>query len=386
MNGSDIFGRVKKNVKANKKLREEGKDIVIPWESFPRLSKAIPGVQRGRYAIITAASKVGKTQIADALYVMEPLNYIKKYNTNLKPKIFYFSLEMSKDDKIAQLISNKIYQDTGMSIPPDKLMSYFKDYIAEDWIIELLDREDYKAYFEYLEERIEYIDWIRNPFGIYAHMREYARKNGKFFFKGQEVVIPDGITDWSKISYDHYQANDPDEIIIVITDHVSLLEQEKGMLNQMEAMMKFSSVYCLKMRDNFKYCVVNIQQQAMDSDKPEYTRDGSLIVNKLRPSTDGFGDMKRSVRDADFVFGLFNPSKYGITYYPDKTGYLIRNPKEPDKSWGNHYRELSIIVNRRGEGDLNVHLYFNGAVNYFEELEEPEVYIKNPEKITARVK
>lgn len=372
---NSIFNRVAKEIKGNKKLRESGKDIVVPWNSFPKLSTVIPGVQRERYVIITAASKVGKTQIADALYVMEPLNYVKNNPTNIKPKIFYFSLEMSKESKIIQLISNKIYQDTQVVIPPDKLLSFFKDYIAEDWIIELIDKPEYFEYFKYLEERIEYIDWIRNPTGIYKHMRKYAHANGKFYFKGKEVIIPDNTNDWTGYHYDQYIPDDPDELIIVITDHVSLLEKEKQMFNQMEAMDKFSSEYCLKMRDNFKYCVVNIQQQAMNSDAKEYNRNGELIVAKLRPSTDGFGDMKRSVRDADIVLGLFNPSKYGIAYYPDKTGYMIKGKQ--GECWGNHYRELSVIVNRRGEGDLNLHLYFNGAVNYFSELPPPEIFLKD---------
>ena len=370
-----LFKRVREEILENKKLREAGKDIVLPWLRFPTLSELIPGVQRSRYIIITAASKVGKTQIADALYLMEPLEYVRKHKTNIKPKIFYFSLEMSKEDKIAQLISNKIYQDLHIVVDPDNLRSYYKNYIAEDWIIEILSKPEYDNYFEFLESHIEYIDWIKNPTGIYFYMREHARKNGKFYFKGVEVEIPEK-ADWSKFSYDQYVPNDPDDLVIVITDHISLLEKEKQMQDKREAMETFSSTYCLKMRDNFKFCVVNIQQQALDSDKPKFDREGKVLINELKPSTDGFGDMKLSVRDVDLVLGLFNPSKYNIPYYPDKFGYNI-------KEWGNHFRELFIIVNRRGGGNIPVYLYFNGAVNYFEELPAPDHFINKPNNYKA---
>lgn len=366
---SSIFQRVKNEIISNKRLREEGKDLVIPWINFPKLSAVIPGVQRGRYIIVTAASKAGKSQITDSLFVMEPLNYIRNHNTNIKVRIFYFSLEMSKEDKIAQLISNKIFVDRGVVIPPDKLRSFYRNYIAEDWIVDILESEEYTNYFTFLEDHIEYVDYIRNPTGIYVYMREHSRRNGKFYFKGVEVIIPEN-ADWSKYSYDLYIPNDPDDFNIVITDHISLLEQERGAEDTRAAMHKFSSVYCLKMRDIFKCCVINIQQQALDSDKPQYNRDGGSIIDKLRPSTDGFGDMKLSVRDADIILGLFNPSKYNIKQYPDKTGYDI-------SKWGDHYRELSIIANRRSQGNLNLHLYFNGAINHFEELPDSQLFLRN---------
>ena len=105
-----IYKRVVDELKNNKKIRLEGKDIAIPWLNLPKLSTVIPGVQKGRYIIVTANSKVGKTQIADYLFLYEPLNYIfsEANKGGLKLKIFYFSLEMSKEDKILQMISNTV--------------------------------------------------------------------------------------------------------------------------------------------------------------------------------------------------------------------------------------------------------------------------------------
>lgn len=353
-----IIERVIEELKYNKKTRLEGKDIVIPWINLPKLSTVIPGVQKGRYIIVTANAKVGKTQIADYLFLYEPLNYIFNIkNTNLKLKIFYFSLEMSKEDKILQMISNKIYNDKNYVISTDNLRSYFKGYILEDRVEKLID--EYKDYFTKVEEVVTFVDNIRNPYGIYKTVRQYAKEHGKFFKNdGTQVDI-----DKDHSFYDYYIPNDPDEQVIVITDHCSLLMPEKGE-ELWNAMSNYSSNYCLKMRDNFKYTVVNIQQQAADQEKQQFTFKGTTMVDKIRPSADGLGDCKVTGRDCDMMIGLFAPNRYKISQYE---GYDISKLKD-------NYRELSIIFNRRG-GSTNLDLYFEGASNYFRELSKTEYRI-----------
>ncbi len=350
-----IFSRVKTQLQVNKGMRVLNKDILIPWPNMPKLSRVLPGVQKERYVIVTANSKVGKTQIADYLFLYEPLNYIfNNPNTNIKLKIFYFSLEISKENKILQMISNKIYTDIGEVISPDNLRSYFKGYILEDRIERII--ETYEPYFERIEQIVTFVDNIRNPYGIYKFVREYARTHGKFYKNdGDEVDITvDGM-------YDYYVPTDQNEQVIVITDSVSLLTPEKGE-ELWKAIFKFSSDYCLKMRDNFKYTIVNIQQQAADQEKQQFTFKGNSIVDKLRPSADGLGDCKLTGRDCDLMIGLFAPNRYKIPQYE---GYDITELKD-------NYRELSIILNRNGGAATNLDLYFEGAANHFRELTDEE--------------
>lgn len=354
-----IFDRVLDELERNKKAREEGKDIVLPWNNLPKLSTVIPGVQKGKYVIVTANSKVGKTQLADYLYVYEPLDYIlNNPNSNIKLKIFYFSLEMSKENKILQMIANKIYRDKNEVVSTENLRSYFKGYILDDKLMDTI--KEYRDYFTKVESIVTFIDNIRNPFGIYKEVREYARKNGKFYKNnGTEVNMT------TDTFYDYYLPNDPDEYVIVITDHISLLQPEtiEGKRQETwDAMLKFSSDYCLKMRDNFKYTVVNIQQQAGDQEKQQFTFKGDTVVDKLRPSADGLADCKLTGRDCDVMIGLFAPNRYKIPVYE---GYDINSLKDK-------YRELIIIFNRSGGGSINLDLYFEGACNYFRELSKTE--------------
>ena len=350
-----IFDRVKEELKDNKQKRLRGEDILIPWLNLPKLSTVLPGIQKGRYIIVTANSKVGKTQMADYLYLYEPLNYILTQKTNLKLKIFYFSLEVSKEDKILQMISNKIYNDKKYVISVDNLKSYFKGYVLEDRVEDLI--ESYGDYFKGVESIVEIIDSTRNPYGIYKTVRDYARLSGKFYLKdGKEVDV-----EKENSFYDYYVANNPDEYVIIIVDHLSLLQPEKVHGEQQklwDAMFKFSSDYCLKIRDNFKYTIVCVQQQAADQEKQQFTFKGSTMVDKIRPSADGLGDCKLTGRDCDIMLGVFAPNRYKLVEYE---GYDISKLKD-------NYRELSIILNRRGGGNKNLDLYFQGESNYFREL------------------
>ena len=61
------------------------------------------------------------------------------------------------------------------------------------------------------------------------------------------------------------------------------------------------------------------------------------------------------------MLGLFAPARYKIKSY---NGYDITK-------FNDNYRELSIILNRKGIGNASIDLYFNGAINYFLELPEP---------------
>lgn len=368
---SSLFKQVRDQAIANKHAREEGKDLVIPLTRFPKLSTVIPGIQKGRYYIITSGPKAGKSILTDSLFVMEPINYLlTNPNTNIKLEIHYFTLEMSKEDKIKQLISNKIYTETGRIISSENIDSLYKGYILENDIAIELYTEHYEKWFNFLEQHVTYIDHIRNPTGIYFHMREVARQNGKFYWKDQEVIIPFG-ADWNNkiYQYDNYIPNDPDKFVICIVDHVGLLAPE-GEKKDLESIIDFfSNTYAIKMRDKFKQSIVCVQQQNLSSEDATYVQ-GKLLIAKVKPRHSSLGDSKKPSRDCDMILGLFNPSRFGIETYPEKIGYDITK-------WKDNYRELSVLLNRRSGGNIELDLFFNGAVNYFEELPDANKFEKD---------
>lgn len=83
--------------------------------------------------------------------------------------------------------------------------------------------------------------------------------------------------------------------------------------------------------------------------------------DKLKPSLDGLGDNKLTQRDANTIFGLFSPYRHKIREY---LGYDIEFFKD-------NIRFLEIIGGRDGGSGIISPLYFDGAVDYFKELPNP---------------
>ena len=283
-----IYSRVKQTLKTNKQNRLEGKLNCIPW-SFKRLTKVLPGIQKKRYIGVTAASKVAKTQCTDYLFVLEPFEFIMNNpDTNVRLKIFYFSLEISKEEKLMTFLSYKIFKDTGKVIDPLHLQSVFNDYILDNEVEQLLDK--YDEWFRRLEEVMTITDSTRNPYGIYDTVRKYCLQNGKLHTKS--IMIDNKPTEVE----DYYEPNNPDEYVIVICDHVSLLTCEHGD-DLRTTMGNYSRNYCMKLRDRFECCVVNVHQQAASGEDLLFSNKGDVVIDKLKPTAADLGENKTLGRD-----------------------------------------------------------------------------------------
>jgi hypothetical protein len=357
-----IYKSIKEEIKRNKDIRLAGGYTCIPFVLLPKLGKVIPGIEQEKYYLVTANSKVGKTKLADFLFMYNPYEFITTKDTDITVKVFYFSLEVSKEEKLSQYYSYRLYKDHNIIISPEKLKSRFEEYILDDHIEKLID--SYDSEMERFESIITIIDNIRNPFGIYKYMREYAFANGRHIDSlGNTIPVEDlkstnpTIREKANLSIAKYIPNKPNEYVIVITDHYSLLHPENGM-SLWDAIFTFSSKYCLAMRDRWRYIPVGIQQQASDQEKQQFTFKGDSIVAKLRPSPDGLADCKLTQRDVNVMLGLFAPVRYKIDNYE---GYNIER-------LGDNYREFMVMLNRNGSGFINLDLYFNGASNFFKEL------------------
>lgn len=379
-----IYKSVKAQIKKNKQIRLDGGYTCIPFVLLPKLGQVVPGIEQEKYYLVTANSKVGKTKLADFLFVYNPYEFVTTKKTDIKIKILYFSLEVSKEEKLSQYYSYRLYKDHNIVISPEKLKSRFENYVLEDEIEGLLDAYDEEM--ERFESMVQIIDNVKNPFGIYKHVRDYAYQHGEHYDKNGNVVPKEQlmsnnpeVRDPANLRIAEYRPYDPDEYVIVLIDHLSLLHTEKGQ-DLWTTMFNFSSKYCLAMRDRWRYIPVAIQQQAADQEKQQFTFKGDSIVAKLRPSPDGLADCKLTQRDVNVMFGLFAPHRYKIENYE---GYDIDR-------LGDNYREFNVMLNRNGSGFINLDLYFNGAANYFKELlpadKMEEKHYKGISAINAKAK
>ena len=365
-----IFDEALRQIEYNKTKREKGEITCIPF-GFTKFEEYIPGLQKKNYSIITASSGVGKSKLTKFMYVLQPYEFVKQNNYNVKLKIFYFCLEESKTNFIHSLIVYKLYKDYGIVCSIKQLKSIGVDdrNILTDDVLEKVKLV--KEYFYELEETIEIIDDIRNPYGMFKKVSDYMEENGKWTYK---TIDFDGEQKQVK---DIYIPDNDDHYVMFVVDHISLLHPEKGM-SLHEAINKLSSVHCIHLRDKYGVSPVIVQQQSADKEKQQYTYRGQSIESKLEPSLDGLGDNKLTQRDADEVIGLFAPDRYEIV---DHRGYNIEELRD-------NYRSLLVLKNRDGNPNIRVGLFFNGACNYFEELPKssemtPQLYNHYKRKVNG---
>lgn len=298
-----------------------------------------------------------KTQIADWLFLLNTVQKVIDNKLNIKVKIFYFSLEMSKEQKMLAAFSHILYVKEGVRIAPKDLRSTKADKILSEDVLNLISK--YESYFEKVEEIVEFIDDIRNPTGIYKFVREYAHANGTQHKKIVEFKDNKTGETYKQEIDDWYEPNDPEEYVIIMIDHISLISPETKdghRQNLHMAITDLSSNYLIKLRNKFNYIPVVIQQQASSQESIE-----NLKANRLKPTMDGLGDCKLTQRDADYILGLFSPFRHEIPSYQN---YDIKKFKD-------NIRFLEILGGREGGGGTICPLYFDGAVNYFKELPLP---------------
>lgn len=357
-----LYKRVYEDLKDKKERREEGKYNSIYFPDLPKLNKVIPGIQKGKFIMCTASPKVGKTQLTDFMFVYQPLKFLyTNPDSNINIKIFYNSLEISKEAKHRQLIAY-LLSNSNIYVSPEQMQSVFEDYVLPDSV--LYEIEKFEPYFEWFYSKVEFIDNIRNSFGIYNHVRNYMEATGKYYKKSGEV-IPIDLMKQNRSEYgiqvDRYEQNNKDEYVIVITDHISLLTPQRDEGSVHAAINNFSNDYCLSMRDRYNCTVVNVHQQVATKEELKFDSSGKTMVDSLRPSVDGLADSKYDSKDVNLMLGLFAPVRYKLKQY---NGYDITK-------LGDNYRELMIILNRDGGGFINLDLGFNGACSKFWELPPP---------------
>lgn len=360
-----------------KQAKEQGKIFCIPFENYPKLAESVPGIVPGMITMITASSGIGKTQVAKALAVREPLEYAVKNNINLK--ILYFALEESKQEFIDTMICNYISIKCKIKIDILTLQGY-REQALDDEIMDLI-----KSHVEDIEkmlENVEIVDSVYNPTGIYKYCRDYADKTGTHIYETREFTRKDSdgntYTEPVKV-YSHYEPNDPNQVVIVVLDHMSLLVPENDG-NLHSAMAQWSTNYCLKqLTKHWKWACVNIIQQEQSSEKEQFSNSGISIQKKTEPSLASFANNKEIQRDAKVILGVYSPDRYD---YEDYHGYDIRKFRDT-------FRAIKVLKNRFGPPNKYHHFLFDGATNRFAELpkasENLSWYYKQADILNGRI-
>lgn len=350
-----LIDRILDTLDDRRKRILEGDINCIP-SPFRRLSNSFPGIEQAKYYLISGGPKAAKTQLTNYLFVYTPILYAFEHPEQLRVKIFYFPLEETPENITLRFMSYLLYTLSGKQIrvSPMDLRSTNSDKILDEEILNILRSDEYQKILKFYEDNVLFMS-ERNPTGLYKTIKDYAEKNGTIYRKKVKITNKETGNTEEVEAFDYYEPADKKEYVIVITDHVSLLNQERGM-NLRETINKYSE-YMMIIRNNYHYIPVCVQQQSYETTNLE-----AYKSNKIRPTMAGLSDSRYTAKDCSMMLGITNPFSFEL---PEYLGFDISKLK-------GHARFLEIVLNREGESNDITPLYFDGATNYFTELPPPK--------------
>lgn len=311
------------------------------------------GIEQGKYYCITASTKGGKTQFASFMFLYNTLLYSYNNPDKVRVKYFYYALEETPENVTERFMSYllNILTQGKYKVSPEDLKSTANTPIDEE-ILNTLKSEEFKNILNFYEQHVEFSP-SRNATGVYHEVKKYMEEHGTVHKRPQKVKDDFGNTKEIQV-FDWYEPNDPDEYVLVIFDHLSLIQTERGMTLKQSA-DKLSEYFVL-LRNRYNVSPVLIQQQAFEMESLD-----AFKSNKLRPTAQGLADSKYTSRDCNVLLGVFNPFKFEL---PDYKGYDITRLKD-------NCRFLEVILNRGGSMGGIVALYFDGATCEWAEMPLP---------------
>ncbi len=349
--GDFIYCRERKNGRIHEHVSHFGnrgirKELIISIEQFGRemtydVEMTFP--YNNFLANDFVVHNSGKSAFIHSAYILNPFDwYMKnKDKCGIKLKVILFSMERSKIYLEAKWMSRKIFIDQGVLIPIPKLLGWWENNkLTKD------EHDLFLMYEDYSNELLEVVDIIegpQNPTGVYKYVRNYAKENG----------ILDKPTEFTEI----YEPTHPNEIVIVLEDHVGMTKLEKPFTSKKEAIDKLSE-YNQSFRDILGYVPVTVGMLTRGLNNVAFTK-----MDSFEPTIDDSKESGRPGEDADVVISLFDPKRYRTT----DEAYDVDKFIEPMKG-GNYFRSAKILKNSYGEDTIRVGMGFMGSTGIFKEL------------------
>lgn len=330
-------------------LRGDINCIPSPFKSF---QSDFPGIEQGKFYLLSGASKSGKSQLASFLFLYTPILYAYYHPEQVRVKIFYFPLEETPEKITIRFMCHLLYilSDKKIRISPMKLQSISRGYVVDKSVLDLLNSIEYRSILDFFEDHVHFIT-ERNPTGCYKTIRKYAEEAGTIHRKTIIIENKETGVKQEKEVFDYYEPKDPDEYVEIIYDHCSLVESERGWT--LKQCIDKLSEYFMVFRNHYNYIPVCIQQQNQETIGLD-----AFKANKIRPTLAGLADSKDTGKACSVMLGITNPFAFEV---PEYLNYKITNLR-------GYCRILECVLNREGESNGVLALYFDGAVNYFAPL------------------
>lgn len=338
-----LIQRVLSNAKERREKILSGKVNCIP-SPFKTFRYDFPGVELGTYYLVSGGAKSSKSKITNFLFLFNSILYAYNHPDLVRLKVFYALLEEKAENITGKFICYLLYilSDRKIRIDIKTFKSVDEDRILSPEILQLLRTLEYQSILKFFEEHVVFIP-DRNPTGVYHTLEKYAEANGTIHRKKVEG--------YEKEIFDYYEPNDPDEYVLCIIDHISLISCERGM--DLRNSIKKLSEYLKIVRNKYNYIPVVVQQQNSESLSLE-----AFKANKIRPTQKGLADSQDPGKDCDVMLGITSPFSWELKEYLKYDITKLRG----------YSKFLEIVLGRDGESNAILGMYFDGATGYYAPL------------------
>ena len=309
----------------------EGKNIGLSI-GLPKLELYMDGLLPGTSYLIAAQSGVGKSTFSLYSFIYRPLmDYLKGQEVDRDPHFIMFNLEMTQEQIYAKLLSMYIYEHFGEQITFKELFSRGKDTRLSDERYELV--KQCGEFLDLLDSRLIFHDSVL-----------YSERYKNCVIKDLQqfgTFTPEG----------SYVPNNPNQLIAVIIDHMSLCRATNGRSKKEE--MDLISSYSVQMRNRYNISPIHIMQFNRNANNPE-----RLKQDMQEPDSSDFKDSAAMYEDSQVVIALHSPIKFKRSSY---RGYNI-------KELGHSFVACLLLKSRFGTSDIAIGLGYYGDCSIFKEL------------------
>lgn len=309
------------------------------------INKYIYGTHKGRYYLIGAESGVGKTTIGDFMYVLKAWESAKKMGRKIK--IFYFSFEIGKTEKLYRWVSYYIFHKFQVQLPSDYLQGRIHGNLPSKEHQRLI-LIGYAAVLEMMKD-VTIVEDVLHPTKIFeAMVEEHFAKHGKV--ERAEVSAEELKKHPNKKGYvKAYTEDDPDLITLMVVDHAALTGTEMGL--DTKGIMDKLSKYVIVLRNVFHCTAVIIQQFSTSMMETYRGAFGKKTEGSIAPQRLDFGDSKATFRDADVVLGGVKPQKDMQSFH----GYNL----DSGEGLGDYFVAWYLMKNRYGPANRMLPLFLD---------------------------
>lgn len=313
----------------------------------------------GRYAnirkkiltLVFSTTGAGKSSLIDTMMLNACDDYINSPTGKIKPDFQLFSMERSKELRIAKWICFIIFKNEGHVIELPKMLGWWDEKLTKAEV-DLIKSQ--KTYIDcLLNDYITIHEGSKTPNEIYRILKDHFETIGEYD-ETEKIDTKTGFKRKIKI----YNYNNNNTIVSPVIDHGNLTKTTKDLPSKKASIDKLVE-YVQGFRDLESAAPIWVAQVNRSISGATRLKDSEqeLVLEDVKESGD-IGDA------CDIAISLFDPVKYSQS---SKTGYI---PTDfVDKNNGdNYFRSAQILKSSYGADSLRIPLAFNGFCGQFKEL------------------